>query len=240
MEEQTIVKCRLKDIAEAKFLGTEGEKPSYCITPLGEKINRVCVIGTITEKYVADNSSFATLTIDDGTDAIRLRVFREDVKTFDGFDQGEQIIAMGKVRTYNQENYVTPDSIRKVEDSNYENLWNAEMAEKLVSKKQMIKDIKSASSEMSEEEITAMASERYGMDAESMRVVLESKQEEVDYKPRIMELMSKLDNGDGVEMGKLLELSGIDESMAEAAISELLSSGDLYEPKVGKLKRVRA
>jgi hypothetical protein len=51
-------------------------------------------------------------------------------------------------------------------------------------------------------------------------------------------LINSLDEGSGVEIGKILELSDLPENVIENAINELLGSGMLYEPRAGVLKKV--
>jgi len=80
------------------------------------------------------------------------------------------------------------------------------------------------------------------MDEACLKFVLENlnKEKAIDYKPAILKLIESLDKGEGVEIGKIFELSNLPENEIEKAIDELLSSGELFEPKPGVLKRVRS
>lgn len=51
-------------------------------------------------------------------------------------------------------------------------------------------------------------------------------------------MIEKLDDGNGVEIGKLFEISNLPENIIENAINGLLNSGVLYEPRAGVLKKV--
>jgi predicted transcriptional regulator len=61
---------------------------------------------------------------------------------------------------------------------------------------------------------------------------------EIDYKPKILDLIKKLDEGNGVEIVKIFELSSLPENVIESAINELLAKGLLFEPKPAVLKVV--
>lgn len=71
-----------------------------------------------------------------------------------------------------------------------------------------------------------------------MQAILESKKLEVDYKPKILEVIQSLDTGEGVEVGKLSKVLDLPEHIIENTIDELLNNGSIYEPKVGFFKRV--
>lgn len=57
----------------------------------------------------------------------------------------------------------------------------------------------------------------------------------------VLEAIGRLDTGDGVSYELLLsemEKAGISEEAVEQAINELMSKGQLYEPKIGVLKQI--
>ena len=69
-------------------------------------------------------------------------------------------------------------------------------------------------------------------------MILEGKKLEIDHKPKILEVIQKLDEGEGVEISKLILFLNLPENFIEAALNELLATGALYEPIVGRLKKV--
>jgi RPA family protein len=82
---------------------------------IGEKrIIRVNVIANIVDKYVSEGEKhWATLTIDDATGQIRLKVFGDDISKFDEINQGDTILVIGVLRSFNQELYIIPEIIKK-------------------------------------------------------------------------------------------------------------------------------
>jgi RPA family protein len=84
---------------------------------LGEKkIVRVNLISNVVDKYISDGEKkFATVTIDDATGQIRLKVFGEDTVIFNDISQGDTILAVGVLRSYNGEIYLLPEIVRKID-----------------------------------------------------------------------------------------------------------------------------
>jgi RPA family protein len=84
---------------------------------LGEKkIVRVNIIGNIVDKYSSDGEKkFATLTIDDASGQIRLKVFGDDINLFNDMSQGDSVLTIGLLRSYNGEVYISPEIVKKVD-----------------------------------------------------------------------------------------------------------------------------
>ncbi|MEM5879547.1 MAG: hypothetical protein QXU74_03590, partial [Candidatus Aenigmatarchaeota archaeon] len=81
---------------------------------------------------------------------------------------------------------------------------------------------------------------KYGLDEESLNIVRANLKvgEEIDYRPKILEIIRSMDKGDGVEISKIFEVVDLPERVIENTINDLLASGDLFEPKPGFLKKV--
>jgi RPA family protein len=233
-------KVRISDIVNGKFFpGSKEEmKAGYTITPLGEKVSRVNLIATVTEKFENEDESYATITIDDGTEAIRVKTFKEGVELLQGIEPGNLVLVIGKVKDYQGEIYINGEIVRKIQDVNYENLRKMELLDNFVQQNKTLAEIKSLINEMSEEELKPYVKKRYGIDDETLQVIIESKKREIDYKPKFLEIIGSLDEGDGVEISKLFEITNLPENIVEKTIDELLNEGFVFEPKVGKLKKV--
>ncbi|MEE8401710.1 MAG: OB-fold nucleic acid binding domain-containing protein [Candidatus Hydrothermarchaeaceae archaeon] len=50
--------------------------------------------------------------------------------------------------------------------------------------------------------------------------------------------IEEFDNGDGVKYVRLLNETGFNDEKLEKILTELMEEGDIYEPKIGKFKRV--
>ncbi len=233
-------KVRISDITNGKyFSGSRGDgkndyNPSYVITPLGEKVSRVNIVATVIEKFVSDSGNYASLTIDDGTDAIRAKAFGTDVDMFEKIDKGSLVIVVGKVKEYQGEIYINTEIVRTVEP-NYESLRRLELLDSISSRKALIDNLKKLRRHVSEEDLKEHA-KRFGIDDDTLSVILEKK--EVDYKPKVLNIIETLDDGEGVEITKLFDIIKLPDPEIERAIDELLADGLIYEPKPGKFKKI--
>lgn len=82
----------------------------------GKHVVRVNVIANITDKYIQDGEKkFASLTLDDATGQIKVKTFGEDIKQFEAHTQGDTVLVIGLVRSWNNEVYITPEIIKKKE-----------------------------------------------------------------------------------------------------------------------------
>jgi len=234
-------KVRIYDIINGVFFhGSKIEmKPSYVITPFGEKVSRVNLIGTATNVFLAEDGNYGNISIDDGSGLLRAKVFGESVSLIKDVAIGSLLLVIGKLSEYNGEVYVNAEIVRRIEDPNYENLRKLEMLKELKEKRKMTEEIKGLIDQMSEEELKDYV-KKYGLDAESLRIVRENLkiEREIDYKPKILEIIKSMDKGDGVEISKIFEVVDLPEKLVENALNDLLSSGTLFEPKPGIAKVV--
>jgi len=235
-------RVRICDIVNGVFFhGSKEEmRASYVITAFGEKISRVNVIGSVTDVFLSENGNYGSVTVDDGTATVRAKVFGDGVVLIKDVAAGNLVLVIGKVKEYNGEIYVNAEIVRRIEDPNYENLRKLEILKRLKEKKKMVEEIRGLVDQMSDEELNEHARKKYGLDEESLRVVRENLKvvKEIDYKPRILEMIKSMDKGDGVEVSKIFEVVDLPEKLVENAINELSESGALYEPRVGILKVV--
>ena len=239
---QTMIKARIFDVVNGKFVRQEGMEPSYILTEIGDKISRVNILGTIVDKFMSEDGNYSTITVDDDSDSIRVKAFRENVDIFDNLEVGDLVMVIGKVREYVEENYIIPEIVKKIADPNYESLHKLEVLKRLLKQKKLLDDIKIEKEKFEDvEEFKKHVKEKYGVDSiegviETMEV--EEGTEEKDYKPLVLQKLEELDKGDGAEFRKLLEASKLPENEFEEVINELLSEGVCYEPAPGVIKKV--
>lgn len=233
-------KVLISEIVNGKYFAGSKEsiQPSYVITSFGQKISRVNLVGTVTEKFVSGDAKYAVIVVDDGSGAVRIKNFGDGVKLIEGAEIGELVLVVGKIREYKGEVYVNGDILKKIVDPNYESFRKLEVMNRLIDEKRIAMSVKILANQMREDELKNYVKNNLGIDEDSLKVILESKSQEQDYKPAIMSIIEKLDSGSGVEVKNIFESSGLDENKVESAINELLESGVLYEPVVGVLKKV--
>lgn len=116
-QRQTAHKLRINDILLGKPI-MDGEKFS-CLDLGNKKIVRVNVIGNIIEKYSnSGDKKYSFITLDDGSEQIKLKSFGDDSEKIDQFFQGQTIIVIGTLRFFNNEIYIAPE-ITKIMPSEY-------------------------------------------------------------------------------------------------------------------------
>jgi len=238
---QTMVKTRISDVVNGKFIRKEGMEPSYVLTDIGQKISRVNLLGTVVDKFMSEDGNYSTITIDDDSDSIRVKAFKDDAKIFDNINTGDLVMIIGKVREYSDENYIIPEIVKKIADPNYESLHKLEVLKDLMKQKKVLEDIKKEKEKFSDvEELKEYAKEKYDVDVVEgvVESLSEEEPEEKDYKPVVLETLDRLDKGKGVKFKTLLVECKLQENEFEEVINELLSDGICYEPSPGLIKRV--
>jgi len=83
----------------------------------GKQVVRVNIIANIIEKFIQDEGEkkYGSVTIDDASGQIKLKVFGDDILKLHDLNQGDTILAIGLLRSWNNEVYVTPEIIKKKE-----------------------------------------------------------------------------------------------------------------------------
>ena len=119
IERMTAVKARISDLTGGRFVRKDGLEPSFVLTENGQRISRARILGTIVGRFIADDGNFASVTIDDSTDTIRAKTFKT-VKPLDKAEIGDMVDIIGKVKEYNDEIYIIPEIVRKIQDPNFE------------------------------------------------------------------------------------------------------------------------
>ncbi len=238
VERSPAKKVRISDLLNGKyFYGSKEEmKPSYVVTSFGEKVSRVNLIGTVIDKFVNEDGNYSSVTVDDGTEAIRVKSF--EGLPFEKFELGDSVRVIGKLKEYNGELYISHELVEKVKDVNFELLSRVEILNNLVKQKKIVDDVKSLSNQFDEVELKSYARDTYSIDEETLSVIIESKKKEVDYKPAVLEVIEKLDEGKGVEIKKLFEVLNLPENIVERTLDQLINEGSLYEPTIGHLKKI--
>jgi RPA family protein len=112
-------KLRIGDLLRANqiFEQQEASNPRLNFAELGDKkIKRVNVVANIVDKFESEGERrFASITLDDGSGQIRARLFGDDINKFNDLTQGDTLIIIGVLRSYNQELYILPEIIKKTE-----------------------------------------------------------------------------------------------------------------------------
>ena len=214
-QRDTAIKVRIKDITAGELKRGANDWDSVLVTPFNEEAGRVRVLATVVRKHVREDGKYAVLTLDDATETITLRAFDTDVAMLDVLVEGDTVDAIGGVREYSDELYIATESVTLVKDPNWELVRKLELAIK----------IKALGGEAQAQEETPV--EEVKEDGES-----------VDVKIKVKDVIEKLDTGDGAKYIGIIDETGLGDEKLEAILGELMEAGEVYEPKIGKFKRV--
>jgi len=106
-------KLRIGDILSGKPIIEEDNRLKHL--EFKEKaIIRINLIANVIDKYIQDEErKFGTLTLDDGSGQIKVKLFGDEIEKLAQFNQGDTIVVIGTLRTWNNELYINPELIKK-------------------------------------------------------------------------------------------------------------------------------
>ena len=236
----TTAKTRIKAITAGEFVKQEGFSPSYILSADGRRLSRVRVVATVVDKFNSETGKFASVTLDDGSDTIRAKVFGSLM--LEPFAEGDIVDVIGRIRQYNEEIYIMPEVMTKVTAEN-EMLRELELQEQdreQKRKRALVMEYKNQVVDL--EELKKLMLERFSIDEEETEALLSARQEETkeeeNVKESVLKLIERLDKGQGCDYTELLEQSQVAEDVMDKVVRELLESGACYEPKPGKIKKL--
>lgn len=193
-------KVRVVDLISGIFkeADRENKKAAYVITPQEIKVSRVNIVGTILDKYIAEDESYGFLIVNDMTESIRVKFFDKKVRLIKDLEIGNIVTVIGKVREYNGEIYIAGEAVGVV-------------------------DIKTEA--------------RRKQEAIEFLKNFSTKKDLTDYKQLIFKFIREMDDGNGVEIGKIIDSFQIPLSFIDKIISELLDEKKIIEilPSVYKV-----
>ena len=242
----TAYKADIKSINNGMYVKQDGFTPNYVLSKTGVKLSRVRILATIVDKFVSENGQYSSITIDDGTDTIRAKAFKS-LTIFEDVEKGNIIDIIGKIRLYNDEIYLVPEIVYKVEDPNMLLLRKLEIMKSCDDIKEIKRKVLEAKKQISDfDELKKLVKKKYKISPEDVEAILmseeiEDKQDESvenreSDKKKIISLIERIDSGNGCEYAVLIKESGMKESDVEDIINELLSEGTCFEPRPGVIK----
>lgn len=107
-------KLRIGDILAAKPV-TENDRLQN-VEVNEKKVVRVHLIANIVDKYVQEGEKkFASITLDDASGQIKAKTFGKDIEKLNDLNQGDTIRLVGLLRQWNNEVYITPEIMKKLD-----------------------------------------------------------------------------------------------------------------------------
>ncbi|MFB0560398.1 MAG: OB-fold nucleic acid binding domain-containing protein [Candidatus Lokiarchaeia archaeon] len=203
----TAIKLHSSDLISGKWV----EKPTgrYVLTNSGVEVQRARVMGTVVDKFISSQSDYGSITIDDGTETIRAKGWKNQNSLLNSVQIGDIVDVIGKVREYRGEIYLVPELIINVDDPNWELVRELEI---------MI---------FQPREKTVPVKEEVGVSDENKTLA----EELVDKIGHVLEIIEEMDEGEGVDFDTIKTETGLSQKELESCLIELLSDGTIYEPR---------
>lgn len=204
-------KVRIFDLVNGEFLREENR--SFVKTVFGN-VSEVRILATVVDTFTSEDRSFSTITLDDGTETLRVKTWNQDVEVLQPFEKGDFVECLGWVREYNNEIYLIPELIKKVSP----NKWILRELEILES---LLKIPKEEKEELVEEEVLEEIEEN--VDEEDLEEFEILDEDEIAEK-----VFSVLKKGE-MDKKEIMAETQLDEIDVELALRELLDMGKIKD-----------
>ena len=218
---QTAYKLWIAEIVHADYMPGEGEWDPNYLDVKGLKVTRVNMLGVVTNIFSHPNNDYGSVLIEDGTEAIAIRTFKEDTKQLADYHIGDTIMVIGRPRQYQNEIYIIPEILKKVDNPAWLKLRKVELAQTrgTITIQQPQKKIIHEEREQREEHI-ALDAQKSGTETT---------------RQKILNTLEK--QGDaGMDIDVLIQQVSADEGEAEKMIEDLIKEGEIYMARPGVLK----
>lgn len=212
-------KVWLSSINNGSYVKPTAEFTPHYIDIGGKKISRINLIATVVQKTETEDKSYSSLTMDDGSAQVRVKAWREDAKLLDSVKVSDVLIVIGKVREYQDEIYVTPEIVKKV-NSKLQILRNLELYKEYGKPKPLSIVLRK---QVQEEKSFNVEEEKIGDNQEQKR-------------QKILNRIEEMDDGSGADISKVMSSSGLSESDAEKILQSLLLEGEVFNISSSKIK----
>jgi len=209
-----------------------GDKFNY-IEVLGRKVSRVSLIANVIDKYVSREKPYIALTIDDGTGQIRIKLF-DKLEMAANINIGDTILVIGWVRYFNNELYILPEIIKKI-DVRWTMVRMLELEKAGIPVKAQGLVLPPSPSELPEPRLpqpTPFA--KKGVETEKIQLTAQLSPQNI--KEEILEVIKS--NEEGIDIDKLIMQLNYPVSEINSTITELIEEGKIYEPQPGKVRSI--
>jgi RPA family protein len=226
----TAYKLWISDLLNGNLVnGTDGVTANF-FRVHNNDIHRVNLVGNVVFKYNISDGNYGSVTVDDGSGSIRLKAWREDTAIFENVNVGDMVLVIGRPRSFNNEVYINPEMIKVLKDPNWE----------LVRKLELLKEYgppsKAAEAIEAVDELSYEAPKPVAQNSYVEEEVVEDISETL--RQKILTIIESNSEEKGLEISTLIKISGLDEKQVESTVNDLLSEGEVFEPRKGFLKVV--
>ena len=226
IKRSTAYRIKLKNIVNSEYEKREGFNPSV-IKYNNLEISRVNIIASVVGKYLTDDQNYCAITLDDGSETIRIKNFGAEVNIIKNIDIGDIVRVIGKVKEYNDEKYIVGELVKKINPN-----WL------IVNELQLISNSENNDSKINEisNENNSTKIEENNEKEEIISISSSEEKSSINIKQEILNYIKNNDSGSGVMMDIVTSTIKEENEKIKDALFELLKVGEIYEPKKGILK----
>ena len=206
---QTAQKVWINELTSGIYKTSETIEPNYILTTNNKKISRVNIIATVISKYINEDGTYSTLTIDDSSSKTLVKTFKDDAHIIKNIEIGDIVLIIGKLKLNNNQLFILPEIVKKVNLS-----W--------------LKLRKFELSEISKVDTKPQQIEEQSIIEEVINISNTSRQ-------KILNLVDKFESEEGVDPLQISKELHLNEREVKTVITELIKEGEIFEVK-GKLK----
>jgi hypothetical protein len=250
----TAARVAIQDIQDGELVANEQGNVVAVETFLGQ-ISRVNIIATVVDRYEAtqeklgeQGKGFATVTLDDGTGVIRLKMWGELSSKLSQLQVGDLVLVIGRVRSFQGETYINGEIIRRLENPNWETVRLLELTLSRRDPHRLEDQFSPVVPEFASPEEPESPSTTREIEPgvwHNATATLDQpadKTDEVVPSPEVrrlvIETIKKYDAEGGARFEQILEAtSGVTEEVVEQVLIDLLSEGVVYEPEIHRYKK---
>lgn len=242
---QTAKLLDFQQLNSGKYFQREGFEPNFLLLPSGRRISRARAVGTVVDRFVNDDETYGSLTLDDGNDTTQIKFFSE-LELMEDFEIGQVIEVVGKVREYQGQIYLDGEVLREVkpEKELLHRLRLAKREEKWDQIRETVKQLEESgkshddienemAGKLNDNEVDALL-QSFNANFSSA----ESEEDMENIEREVLDAVQELDEGEGADYSDILDMIDEPEDKLEDTVNSLLSEGTCYEPKPGKIKKL--
>jgi len=216
---QTAYKVWIANLVTGIYSKGQGEfDPGHVI--IGDKlVSRVNLIAGVIDKFTGEG--YMTLSLDDSSGIIRVKAWKDDTKLIQDVDIGDLVTVIGKVKTYNNEIFIAPEIIKKLDNP----LW-------IKIRKQELIELYGTQKRIEAPKINKVIDEKPNTEELMEKVENENPNDKLG---KIISLIESMDLGQGADMESVIQSSGLGDE-AKIIITNMIKDGELFEVTKGKIK----
>jgi RPA family protein len=249
----TAAKLSIQDIQDGDLITDDQGNVRAVDTYLGQ-VSRVNVIATVVDRYQAtqerldeQGKGFATITIDDGTGVIRVKMWGEQSARIAQIKVGMLVLVVGKVRSFQGETYINGELIRPLEDPNWETMRLLELALSRAEPHRLEDQFQASTFAFTQAAESSPASKQKELEPgvwHSATATLDQTVDEegpapsADLRRTVIQTIERFDSEGGARFEQIQKAAGdAEEEMIEQVLMDLLSEGLIYEPEIHRFKK---